>query len=96
MNVKNVGAILMIIAIIGILVTIPIAYRGCHQHIVKEWGGSLTIRLKPNIKLLNVTWKEEQLWLLTTDRTNELPKTYNFTERTKLGILRGNVKIIEK
>ena len=69
---------------------------GCRQHMVRNFGGSMAVNLDPNVKLVNATWKNSELWILTTERTNEPPKIYNFSEKSVLGILQGNVKIVEK
>ncbi len=89
--------LLVWIAIIGMLgFGVIQLFGGFRQIVTKNYGGSMTINLDPNVKLLQATWKENQLWLLTTERKDEAPQTYNFIEKSTLGILQGNVKIIEK
>jgi hypothetical protein len=53
--------------------------------------------LEKNQKLVNVTWKEgDTLWYLTrTARSGETPETYTFKEKSSLGILDGQVILIE-
>lgn len=63
----------------------------------KSLGGTMTYELAPNTKLVNVTWKEDDLWVLTTARSaSETPKTYEFAEKSALGILNGKVVLVEK
>jgi len=89
--------LLTAVAIISILgYTVFTWAGGCRQVMTKNYGGSMTIKLDPDIKLVSTTWKDNQLWLLTTTRTNEAPTVYNFEERSTLGILQGNVKIVEQ
>jgi len=49
------------------------------------------------MKLESCTWKENQLWMLTTKRNEtEEPKIHKFVEKSTLGILQGTVTIEEK
>lgn len=84
--------ILLLIAIIGLIYWIvPSNVR------VKKFGGTATIELKKSEKLVNVTWKESELWLLTRDRhPSDGFDTYNFGEQSKWGVLEGNYIIKEK
>ena len=92
--------LLTVVSIIGVIaaVIIPtLTGGGCAQSLVKNFGGSMAVKLDPNVKLVNVTWKEDHLWILTTARSNnEEPKTYNFSEKSAMGVLQGNVTIVEK
>ena len=64
---------------------------------VKSFGGEATINLEKGQKLINATWKNEDLWLLTTDRkTSEKPKIYYFSEKSSFGMMEGTYKIVEK
>lgn len=62
--------------------------------ITRKWGGTTNIELGPNEKLINVTWKEADLWVLVQDTTK--PKTYKFKEYSNFGVLEGEVIINEK
>ena len=57
----------------------------------------MTVDLEKNQKLVNVTWKDgDSLWYLTrTARSGETPETYTFKEKSSLGILDGQVILIE-
>jgi hypothetical protein len=58
----------------------------------KSYGGSMTVDLPANTKLMNVTWKNEQLWYLTRPlRENENPETSTFSEKSDLGLVEGQV-----
>lgn len=64
---------------------------------VKKFGGNGTIELKQGQKLEMVTWKESQLWILTSDRPDSvLPKSYTFYEKSSWGVIEGSYKIIEQ
>ena len=83
-----------IISIIIVIVMI-IALSGC-QYATKHFGGSMTVNLEPNVKLVNVTWKEDSLWFLTKPMTeNDVAETYCFKEDPEFGVFEGTVTIIE-
>jgi hypothetical protein len=54
----------------------------------KHWGGTEEIQLKPNEVVLNVTWKESEMWICTKDTTTGL--TY-FREKSNWGVMEGTV-----
>lgn len=60
----------------------------------RNWGGTETIRLReftnPTEKVINVTWKGDNLWILTQDTVS---KTLYFREKSNLGIAEGKVII---
>lgn len=56
----------------------------------KRFGGSEEITLKPNEKLLNVTWKDSDMWILTQDTLTG--KSY-FREKSSWGIWEGEIVI---
>ena len=64
----------------------------------KKFGGSLTIKLKEDKKFINVTWKEDELWVLTRKRHSDEknPETYEFREDSGYGLVEGKVTFIEK
>lgn len=83
-----------IISIILVIVMI-IAMSGC-QYATKHLGGSMTVNLEPNVKLVNVTWKDDSLWFLTKPMTEEdVAETYYFEEDSEFGIFEGTVTIVE-
>jgi hypothetical protein len=62
----------------------------------RVWGGTETIELDSGVRLVNVTWKEgSSLWILTKKDTTKA-STYSFSEKSNLGVMEGNVIIIEK
>lgn len=90
--------LLVTLAIVAILL-IGIArwVGGCKQLSARNFGGTITYTLDPNKKLVNCTWKDAQLWMLTCDRpTNEVPQTYRFIEKSLMGVMQGEVVIVEK
>lgn len=81
-----------------ILSTIAIiALSSCTQNArVKSFGGTGTINLPKGHKLVNVTWKETQVWYLTRPMHNdEVAETYQFQEESSWGMVEGTYNIIE-
>lgn len=74
---------------------------GCgdmEQSIARAYGGTTTIELEPNLKLEEITWKDDDLWYLTRPmREDEEPETHTFTEKGGLGTVfdGGTVIIVE-
>ncbi len=63
---------------------------------VKAWGGEGTINLPANRKLVNVTWKEGQIWYLTRPMdSNDVADTYKFQEESSWGMVEGTYNIVE-
>jgi len=63
----------------------------------KVFGGTMTIKLPPGQKLVNVTWKDNNsLWYLTRPaRADEPAETSTFKEDSSLGIIEGKVIFVE-
>ena len=49
------------------------------QSFARDFGGTTTITLEPNLKLEEITWKDDDLWYLTRPmREDEEPETGGF------------------
>lgn len=82
---------------IFILITVLFLVSCTDNEMARKYGGSETIHLPEGKKLVNITWKEEHLWILTTNLTpNDTPQTYQFKETSSWGLLEGTITIIEK
>ena len=90
---KVFAVIVTIIAVLGII----FCFTGCtEQMMAREWGGTYTIELPKGEKLLEITWKDDNLFYLTRPmREDEFPETYTFNEDDAYDILEGKVIIIE-
>lgn len=63
---------------------------------VKKFGGTATINLPVNTKLINITWKETNVWYLTKPMSkSDSAETYNFQEESSLGLVEGTYIIKE-
>lgn len=84
--------IIKLTALISVL-----ALSSCNK-LASTYGGTITIELEKDQKLVNCSWKKDfSLWVLTrTRRQDEVPETYKYTEKSNLSIVEGTVIIIEK
>ena len=80
-----------------VLASLVVVGAGCHSNTVtRSFGGDMTIELEKNQKLVNVTWKQTSLWVLTREaRNDEKPETYKFKEMSEFGFLDGTVTLNE-
>ena len=73
-----------------------IAATGCSNTAAKHFGGTMDLSLPKGQKLVNITWKENDLWTLTRPMTEEdVAETYEFKANTNFGIVEGKVLIKE-
>ncbi len=56
----------------------------------RRWGGTEELKLKTNEVVLNVTWKENQMWICTKDTTTNV---VYFREKSSWGVMEGTVII---
>lgn len=64
---------------------------------VKNFGGTGEVEIDPTQKFVNVTWKNEELWVITKDRTSAdtSHNTYRLQEKSSYGVLEGTYIITE-
>lgn len=78
-----------------ILLLLPVT--SCTQkERVRHFGGNAKIELPKGQKLINTTWKENDLWLLTKPMTSkDSAETYVFFEDSSWGVWEGSYTIVE-
>lgn len=83
--------------LITLLTVFALSLTSCtQQERAKKYGGTATEKLAKGRKLINVTWKDSQLWVLTRPmHENDVVETYEFKEFSSWGVLEGTVKIEE-
>jgi hypothetical protein len=82
--------------IILIVVTMMILVSCTENSRVKNFGGEGTINLPQGRKLVNVTWKETEIWYLTRPMdTSDVAQTYTFQEESSWGVMEGTYNIVE-
>ena len=84
--------ILIIIAIF----CLTIGYLVNMNFVARKFGGDITVNLQTNEKLVNITWKNSNMWILTRPmKSDEEAETYTFYEDSNCGIFEGKVTLIE-
>lgn len=70
---------------------------GCTDNIrARAWGGTAEENLPRGQKLVNITWKESDVWILTKAMTkDDVAETYEFRESSTYGVMQGKVIIRE-
>lgn len=90
---------LSLVAYIGFLVVISVLCAFIlftKQSRVKNFGGEMTYDLDVNQKLIEVTWKDNDLWILTKDMSNnDVAESYTFKESSSTGVFEGTIYINE-
>lgn len=83
--------------IFALIVCASFALTSCTENQkAKNYGGTAHLNLPPNEKLLNVTWKENDLWYLTRPMTPaDSAITYQFREESDYGVWEGTYIIKE-
>ena len=75
-----------------ILIVSTLFITGCNNLSSRHFGGTQTIDLPAGQKLVNATWKSDDLWYLTRPiRAGEVPEVVTFKEQSNVGILSGTV-----
>jgi uncharacterized protein YcfL len=71
---------------------------GCTDNqAARNWGGTMKMDLPDNEKLINVTWKNEEIWYLTKPMTkDDVAESYKFHEYSSWGVLEGTVVLTER
>lgn len=69
----------------------------CEQLVTREFGGTTTVYLEPNEKLIEATWKGDgDLWYLVEPMDSDYaPKTKILKESSMCGVMEGKVIFIE-
>ena len=79
--------------LILVVVVITTQLYSCTENSrVRNFGGKMEVQIPQNEKLINITWKETQMWVLTEDT---ITKQFHFREHSAFGIWEGEI-IIKK
>lgn len=69
---------------------------GCNR-IAKKFGGTINEELTPGEKMINVSWKGDDLWVLTRPMLpGDIVETYRYHEISNMGIIEGTVILKER
>ena len=85
---------LLVVFLMGIF--LATSFSCTEQSRAKNWGGSYTIDLPEGRKWVEVTWKNDEMWVLTRDRREgETIEDYTFQEDSSWDIMEGVVTLKE-
>lgn len=83
--------------IIALVLLFAFGAVGCTENqVARNFGGTMTMELPKGEKLINVTWKESQMWYLTRPfQPGEEAAVLTFQEKSDLGMMEGKVIFME-
>jgi len=61
----------------------------------RHFGGNENIQLETGVRVVNVTWKDGDLWILVKKDETLKPTVYTFSEKSNWGIMQGQIVITE-
>ena len=56
----------------------------------RNFGGTETIKLEPNEEFINITWKQDNLWIIVKDKNTG---KFYAREKSSFGVMQGKVVI---
>lgn len=80
-----------------LLLALTLGLTACTENTrARQFGGTEVIQLQPGQKVVNVTWKDHDLWILTRPmREDEEAEKLRFAERSSWGVWQGEITVIE-
>lgn len=79
-----------------LIACVCMSLMSCDQVISRKFGGNTTINLKPGERLVEATWKENNIWYLVEHMdSNYEPKVKTLKESSVLGVAEGSITFIE-
>ena len=86
-----------VVIIILMIILFSCSRNFSEQSLTKSFGGTTSVELDPNRKLINIAWNNGSLWYLVRPmRPDEEAETYVFREQDVWGMLEGSVTLIEQ
>lgn len=76
-----------------ILLASCLVLGSCTEQIkTKAFGGTTNIKVEPGYKVVEATWKKNDLWYLIEPMEDDyIPKTKIFKESSSFGVIQGKV-----
>jgi len=85
-----------LLIVLVLLVAIVAACSSCTDNQrARNYGGTEHITLGKGERVVNMTWKQDDLWILTKQDSTK-PSTYTFKEKSSYGVLEGTIVITEQ
>lgn len=77
--------------ILSTILLASLLFTSCtDNHSARNYGGTEQVKLLPNHKFVNATWKQDNLWIVTQDT---LTGKFYFKEKSSFGIWEGTIEI---
>ena len=79
------------------LTLIILLFTDCTKNqMARKYGGTMTIKLEPGQRLMEATWKDNNLFYLTEPMDSDYePKTKTFHEDSNFGVIESTVIFVE-
>ena len=79
------------------LTLIILLFTGCTENqMARRYGGTMTIKLEPGQRLMEATWRGNNLFYLTEPMDSDYePKTKTFHEDYNFGVIESTVIFVE-
>ncbi len=86
------------VILFALALVVIVSLTACtEQQMAKQYGGTANIHIQQGEKLVMITWKADNLWILTRPMTDaDKAETYTFKESSSYGIIQGKIIITEK
>jgi len=77
-----------------IILMVVMSIVGCTDNkMARQYGGTETIELPTGQRVMGVTWKETDVWVLTRVDTSIRPTRVVFQEKSSMGVFEGEIII---
>mgnify|MGYP001227888023 CR=1 FL=1 len=68
-----------------------LAFSSCTgNQMAKNYGGTETIKLEPQEKFINITWKQDNIWIVVQDTTTGVIYA---KEKSSFGLVQGKIMV---
>jgi hypothetical protein len=83
--------------VVALIMLATLSLASCTSNeMAKQFGGISRMNLPKGEKLVNITWKEDEIWYLTRPmNSDEVAETYKFHEESSWGAVEGTYNIVE-
>lgn len=76
--------------IIFIIITLFVLSSCTDNQRARSFGGEEVIKLEPNEEFVNITWKQDDIWIIVKDKTNG---KFYAREKSSFGVMEGRIII---
>lgn len=73
-----------------VIITLLTLFSCTDNQMARNYGGTETIKLEPQEKFINITWKQDNIWIVIQDTTTGIIYA---KEKSSFGLVQGKVII---